>query len=162
MARRISLVSPHDPVALANRLKAAVAQTLTPASRRQVTGNGTEHVMTLWVHRPNLRNDFKTVLNATIAVDGSGSRIEGRIGLPAALQLFTGCWFGIVLLFLISTTPFLLAVGARGSVALPVFGIPLAMLVFGALLVTFARRSGRSDEAEILAFLSCVVDTRKV
>lgn len=159
---RIDLISPHSPVAAAQRLKAAVGDTLTPDTPRCVTGNGTEDHMMLWVHRPRHRNDFKTVLTATMEPFAGGSRIAGRIGPPITAIAFMGCWFSFVSIFLSFGLfgAFVAASGSERWIALPFIGIPALMLAMGAGMVWIGRRHGRADQDEILAFLSRTLATR--
>lgn len=157
---RIDLLSPHSPVNAANRLKAAM-EGVTPDTPRRVIGTGTEASITLWVHRPNFRNDFKTMLRATMEPHAGGTRIRGRIGAPRSVALFMLLWFGFVGAFLLFglTMAFADGIGER-LVSLPFVAIPALMLAMGAFMVWIGRRHGREDQAAILAFLHATLATR--
>lgn len=158
----IALHSPHPPVAVAERMKAAVGDTLSADTPKRVTGNGSEQSMILWVHRPHLRNDFKVMLDAELTAERGGTRIEGRLGTARGVSMFMALWLGFVGLFLIVA----LAIGifARPPLAfiLPFTGIPLLMFLFGIALFTLARKGNASDGAAILKFLQDTVDARPI
>lgn len=158
---RIDLISPHAPVNAATRLKAAM-EDKTPDSPQCVLGTGTEHDMTLWVHRPNFRNDMKTRLVATMQPHAGGTRIRGRLGGPRSVFVFFGCWFGFVSLFLIIGLTMLAASFAEGVGlhALMFVVIPVFMLVVGGFILWVGRRDARNDRAAILAFLHQTLATR--
>ena len=118
--------------------------------------------MTLWSHRPNFRNSFKSVLSATVEAEGSGSVIAGQLGMHFATRLFLMFWMGLVALFGIGALGVILAAGMPVFVAFPMAAVPLAMLAFGCLLLFVGRRTARGDEAKILAFLRDAVDARPV
>jgi hypothetical protein len=158
---RIDLLSPHAPINAATRLRAAM-QDVRPDSPQQVIGTGTEHDMTLWVHRPNFRNDMKTRLIATMQPHAGGTRIRGRLGGPRSVFVFFGCWFGFVSLFLVIGLTMLAASFAKGVglhdlifVVVPVF-----MLAVGGFILWVGRRDARNDRAAILAFLHQTLATR--
>ncbi len=158
---KVDLVSSHSPVAAAQRLKAAVGDTLTPDTSKRVTGNGTETQIVLWVHRPRFRNDFKVMLTATMAAQPGGARIRGRLGAPLFPRLFMGCWFTFVMLFLVfGAGVFVLGSGASRWAGLPFIGIPVLMLLIGGALLGFAGMHAREDRALILAFLRDTIGTR--
>ncbi|MFL9839505.1 hypothetical protein ABS767_00895 [Sphingomonas sp. ST-64] len=155
---KIDLVSPHAPIACATRLKDAVDPVLHFASPRRVTGNGTEHEMVLWVHRPNFRNDFKTMLRATMEPHAGGTRIRGRIGAPRSASVFMGCWFTFVLLFLLVGV-IMVAAGAQ-PIGFAFVGVPALMLVMGGIMLVGGRRNGRADRDAILEFLTATIGAR--
>lgn len=156
----IRLHSPHPPVALAERLKASLPATMTSGAPAQVTGYGTEARMTLWSHRPNFANSFKSVLSATIAAEGGGSRIEGRLGPHAVTRMFLWFWMGLVMMFGLGGLPILIFARLPLVMALPMLAIPVAMLGMAGLIWLIGRRSAREDEARILNFLQEVIDAR--
>lgn len=156
----IVLYAPHDPIAVANKLKAAVGDVLEADTPKRVTGNGTEEKMTLWVHRPRVRNDFKARLIAEMTPDGGGTRIEGSLGTPGGVRVFMMLWLGFVGCFLIGALA--IAIFARPPLEfiLPFAGIPALMLLFGTGLFTLARRNVAADNEAILAFLAETIDAR--
>lgn len=128
---------------------------------RQVIGNGTEHEMILWVHRPGVRNDFKTMLRARIDPHEGGTRIRGRIGAPVSAGLFMGCWFTFVSLFMMFGLVMTLSASAgEWTLRVPFVGVPMLMLAMGGFMVWIGRRNGRADRDEILAFLAATLATR--
>lgn len=156
----IRLHSPHPPVAITERLKAALPATMTSGAPAQVTGYGTEARMTLWSHRPNFANSFKSVLSASIAAEGGGSRIEGRLGPHAVTRMFLWFWMGLVVMFGAGGLPILIFARLPLVMALPMLAIPVAMLGMAGLIWWVGRRSAREDEARILNFLQETIDTR--
>lgn len=156
----VRLSSPHPPVALAERLKAALPATMTSAAPAQVTGYGTEARMTLWSHRPNFANSFKSVLSASIEVDGSGSVIAGRLGPHAVTRMFMWFWMGLVVMFGLGGLPILVFARLPLVMALPMLAVPVAMVVMAGLIWWIGRRSAREDEARILTFLEETIDAR--
>ena len=162
MSRRIILGTPLDPVAAATRLKATVTDRIDATTPAGVLGRGSEQRMTLWYYRPRITNSFRSTLTATLTASAGGTRIDGRIGAPTSAIAFMVCWFGFLGIFLLASTPFLWIVRAPGLVMLPMIGVPLAMIVFGILLVWWGRRDGAADEAAILAFLATTIDAHPV
>jgi len=158
----VRLHSPHPPVALAERLKAALPETMTAGSAEQVTGYGTEARMTLWSHRPNFANSFKSVLSATIAAEGGGSVIEGRLGPHAVTRMFLWFWMGLVVMFGLGGLPILILARLPLVMVLPMLAIPVAMLAMAGLIWWIGRRSAREDEARILEFLRETVDAQPI
>jgi len=156
----VRLHSPYPPVALAERLKAALPATMTSGAPAQVTGYGTEARMTLWSHRPNFANSFKSVLSATIEADDGGSRIEGRLGPHTVTRMFLWFWMGLVVMFGLGGLPILIFARLPLVMALPMLGIPVAMLAMAGLIWRIGRRSAREDEARILDFLRETIDAR--
>lgn len=158
----VRLYSPHPPVAVAERLKAALPATMTSGAPAQVTGYGTEAQMTLWSHRPNFANSFKSVLSASIEADGEGSRVEGRLGPHAVTRMFLWFWMGLVVMFGLGGLPVLIFARLPLVIVLPMLAIPVAMLAMAGLIWWVGRRSAREDEAHILNFLEATIDARPV
>ena len=156
----IRLHSPYPPVALAERLKAALPPTMTAGSASQVTGYGTEARMTLWSHRPNFANSFKSVLSASVEADGAGSAITGRLGPHVVTRMFLWFWMGLVVMFGLGGLPILIFARLPLVIALPMLAIPVAMLAMAGLIWWIGRRSAREDEARILDFLAQTIDAR--
>jgi hypothetical protein len=159
MARRITLHSPLAPVALATRLKEAFGGEHARL-KAGVTGRGTDRTMMLTVYRPNIRNSFQTNLTATMAADGSGTTITGRIGTPTSGIVFMVFWFGFLGLFLIVSLVGLLTSGDAGEMW-PMVAVPLGMMGFGWLLWTLGTWTDQADQAAILTFLSDTVQARE-
>lgn len=158
---KIDLISPHSPINAANRMKTAFDGVSALAAPRQVIGNGTEQGMVLWVHRPGVRNDFKTMLRAKMEPHEGGTRIRGRVGAPLSAGLFMGCWFTFVSLFLLfGLVMTLSASDGEWMRHMPFVGVPLLMIGMGAFMLWIGRRTGRADRDEILAFLHRTLQTR--
>ena len=118
MARRIVLTSPLAPDAIARKMRKVLGgRTAKPA--RGVTGNGSEQTMTLFYFRPNIRNSFQTTLVATMEPADGGTRIEGKIGPPAGVFVFLGCWFGFLIVFLAMVVGGMAASGAPTEAIVP-------------------------------------------
>ncbi|MBX3592905.1 hypothetical protein [Sphingomonas sp.] len=157
---RIDLVSPMSPVAAATRLKEKVA-VLTVDAPRCVTGNGTDREMTLWVHRPRTRNDFKPLLKARLDPFEGGTRLRGRIGAPRSVGLFMGCWVTFVSLFLAFGLILLLSSsGATRWTGLGFVAIPGLMLAMAGAMIGMTRAQTRGDREEMLAFLRETIGAR--
>lgn len=135
---------------------------MTAGSAEQVTGYGTEARMTLWSHRPNFANSFKSVLSATIAAEGGGSVIEGRLGPHAVTRMFLWFWMGLVVMFGLGGLPILILARLPLVMVLPMLAIPVAMLAMAGLIWWIGRRSAREDEARILDFLRETVDAQPI
>lgn len=158
---KIDLISPHSPINAATRLKQAVDDRLDLHSSKRVTGNGTEHEMLLWVHRPGVRNDFKTMLRAKMEPHEGGTRIRGRVGAPISAGLFMGCWFTFVSLFMLFGLVMTLSASAgEWTRHVPFVGVPLLMIGMGAFMLWIGRRNGRADRDTLLAFLHRTLQTR--
>ncbi len=162
MARNIRLVSPLDPIALANSLKKEMSGGWSDREKRQgrVMGWGTESEMRLhvahkggWIPRIELRADMQ-------AHDG-GTLITGRFG--KVWRLGYARWSILVLLgyFLFTGALMQSSEDAPVWVRAAVIAVP-AMLIF---LVIFWRRGGKFDLHEegtrILDFLREHVQARE-
>ncbi|CUS46419.1 MAG: hypothetical protein V4610_19350 [Pseudomonadota bacterium] len=159
MARRIVLTSPLAPDAIARKMRKVLGgRTAKPA--RGVTGNGSEQTMTLFYFRPNIRNSFQTTLVATMEPADGGTRIEGKIGPPAGVFVFLGCWFGFLIVFLAMVVGGMAASGAPTEAIVPFVAIPLAMMGFGAMLYRLGTWNAKKDKAAILEFLATTVEAR--
>jgi hypothetical protein len=82
MSRKIILHSPLNPVTLATKLRDVLGGEKAKP-KKGVTGHGSEQDMMLFVYRPNIQTNMNVRLTATMRPDGSGTRIEGKIG-PAS------------------------------------------------------------------------------
>lgn len=159
---RIVLRSPLDPIAAARRFKALVPDTIDGETPAGVIGNGDETQMTIWYYRPKLRNSLQVTLIADVTADGTGSRIEGRIGPPRAGMVFLGCWLAFVLAFMLLGGGIAIGTGAPAVFVLPFLGIPVVMLAIGGLVGWLGLRHRTQDEAAILDFLSHTIDARPI
>lgn len=135
---------------------------MTSGDPEQVTGYGTEARMTLWSHRPNFANSFKSVLSASIEAEGAGSVIEGRLGPHAVTRMFLWFWMGLVVMFGAGGLPILILARLPLVMVLPMLAIPVAMLAMAGLIWWIGRRSAREDEARILDFLRETVDAQPI
>ncbi|CAN5333023.1 hypothetical protein BH09PSE4_BH09PSE4_07470 [soil metagenome] len=120
-----------------------------------VTGNGSVEAMVLFYYRPSIQNSFRTQLIATMAEEGTGTRIEGTIGTPLTARLFMGCWFSFLTLFIgIIVTGVAISHAAPLMEMAPLILIPGAMMGFGALMWIAGTWNAKKDAAAILAFLA--------
>jgi hypothetical protein len=160
MARHIALTSPLDPMTIATKLKHVLGDGST-APVRGVTGNGSEQSMRLFYFRPNIQNSFQATLAATIEPEGSGALIEGEIGTPRSVLVFMRWWFGGLAAFVIMVAGGIIASRAAFGDRLFLVAVPVAMMVFGALLYRVATSTAKTDEAAILAFLETTIAARE-
>jgi len=161
MARRIVLTSPLAPDAIATKLQTVLGgRTAKPV--KGVTGNGSEQTMTLFYYRPNVQNSFQTTLVATMEPADGGTRIEGKIGMPAGAVGFMGCWFGFLAVFIGLAVTAMVAAAAPIGAILPFVAIPLGMMGFGVMLVWLGTWTSKKDRAAILEFLANTVEARPV
>ncbi len=160
MARKITLRSPLSPVALANKLKDALGGEKA-APRAGVCGHGTDQDMMLFIYRPNFQNSFATNLIATMDADGSGTRIEGRIGPPGSARVFMWIWFGFLTFFIAAVGGTMIASGHSPAADALLFVIPLGMMVFGWGLWRLGTWNDAKDSAAILKFLADTVQAKE-
>lgn len=160
---KVDLIAPHDPVSCAHRLKDAISDTLTPDTPKCVTGNGTEAHMTLWVHRPNLKNDMKTTLVASLSPSHGGTRIRGRIGPPISSILFFIGWFAFLSLFLLVDVFLFLVATPDNPWTFDIvwIGVPLFLMLVGLFILRVGRQHSRQDRAELLDFLRRTLGARE-
>jgi len=159
VGRKITLHSPLDPVTLAKKLRDVLGgEDAKP--KAGVTGHGSEQDMMLFVHRTNVRTNMNVRLVATMIPDGTGTRIEGKIGPSSDINCFMIMWFGFLSIFLI-VAGFAAYSGAPFEFWGMFGGIPLAMLVFGAVLFRVGRGPKGKDEGAILDFLAKTVQARE-
>lgn len=158
MSRKIILHSPLDPVTLAKKLRDVLGgEDAKP--KAGVTGHGSEQEMMLFVYRPNIQTNMNVRLTATMQPDGTGTRIEGRIGPAGSVTCFMVFWFGFLSIFLVAAG-FAASGGAPFEFWGMFGGIPLAMMVFGGVLFRVGRGPKGKDEAKILQFLARTVQAR--
>ena len=160
MRHDVLLRTPLDPVSLATRLKGVVPGRITAATPAGVMGSGSERTMTVWYHRPRRYNSLQTRLVATIRPFDTGSLIEGSIGSPPGGRLFLECWVAFVTAFLAIALVATIGLRAPSALAVPMVGIPLAMLALGILFGWLALRHGAHDRDAILAWLADTIDAR--
>jgi len=159
MSRKIILHSPLDPVALATKLRDVLGGEKAKP-KKGVTGHGSEQEMMLFVYRPNIQTNMNVRLTATMRPDGNGTRIEGKIGPASNVTCFMIFWFGFLSIFLVIAA-FSAASGAPFEFWGMFGGIPLAMMVFGAVLFRVGRGPKGKDEKAILEFLARTVQARE-
>jgi len=159
MTRKIVLYSPLPPVALATRLKEVLGG--GKGRKAGVTGHGTEEDMLLYVYRPNFQNSFQTGLKATMAADGDGTRIEGRIGPPGSAVFFMWIWCGFLLFFIAFGAIGMIMSGASLMANALFFVIPAGMLLFGWGLWRLGTWNDSKDRDAILKFLADTVQARE-
>lgn len=159
MAKHIVLHSPLDPVTLATKLRNVLGGT-GAKPKAGVTGHGSEQDMMLFVYRTNVQTNMNVRLVATMQPDGTGTRIEGKIGPASNVTCFMIMWFGFLSIFLVAAG-FAAAGGAPFEFWGMFGGIPLAMMVFGAVLFRVGRGPKGKDEGLILDFLARTVQARE-
>jgi hypothetical protein len=160
MSRKIILHSPLDPVTLATKLRDVLGDEKAKP-KAGVTGHGSEQDMMLFVYRPNIQTNMNVRLTATMQSDGSGTRIEGKVGPASYVTCFMVFWFAFLSIFLV-IAGFSAVSGAPFEFWGIFGGIPLAMMAFGALLFRLGRGPKGKDEKAILDFLAHTVQAREV
>jgi hypothetical protein len=159
MCRKIARHSPLDPVTLAKKLRDVLGgEEAKP--KAGVTGHGSEQDMMLFVYRTSVRTNMNVRLVATMQPDGSGTRIEGKIGPASNVTCFMIFWFGFLSIFLVIAA-YSAASGAPFEFWGIFGGIPLSMMAFGALLFRVGRGPKGKDEKAILEFLARTVQARE-
>src|SRR5690348_13902850 len=94
------------------------------------------------------RNVFKTVLVAGLSDEGSGTRLQCRLGFPALVIAFLAVWLGIA--SIASAVGLVAAIQKGDASQLP--GILLLPLI-GAVVAMFSWRLARGDGRYLVEFL---------
>ncbi|UKK83587.1 hypothetical protein L7H23_13570 [Sphingopyxis sp. BSN-002] len=155
----IDLYSPLPPEEIARKLKVIMDDPMPTATAR-VFGNGSQYDMTLRYARRNVQNPMAPTLEAAMEPQGEGTRITGTLGQTRSGRLFPFVWHGFLSLFVI--------VGATVAWFVPdallfgaIFaGIPLFMMVIGAVSFRAGAAKDNEDRREILRFLTKELDAR--
>jgi len=144
---RVELHSPIPPERCADVLRAAIVNDWKwegLGSGKRVAGsvNGTSVKLR---KRTLYNNSFRTYLYASLAPEGSGSRVSVRSGVHPMAIVFMTIWFGV------SLTPFAVELlSPRGTLPLAVLAMPL----MGVAFVTVGRLFSYGDRAYLLDFLA--------
>jgi len=116
----------------------------------------------LWKRREN-RNDFAPCFLGVLSSEGSGSRLVGRFGMDRTVRLFMAFWLtfavGITLVTLPSMVEHLMH-PKQGELSIFDF-IPLGLVIFGTLMLSYGRRIGKQEEAFLLEFLQTTLQARQ-
>ncbi|MBA3940708.1 MAG: hypothetical protein C0520_05815 [Sphingopyxis sp.] len=149
----IDLYSPLPPDQIARTLQRIMNDPMDDADAR-VFGNGTQHEMKLRYARRGTENAMAPELDVAMEPHGTGTRITGTLGPSAAGRLFPYVWHGFLSLFVIGGVaaawfiPEALLFGAIFA------GIPLFMMVMGAIAFRAGAGKDGEDRREIIAFLT--------
>ncbi|MDI6100049.1 hypothetical protein QLQ12_15715 [Actinoplanes sp. NEAU-A12] len=161
-AEEIAAASPHPPE-IALRL---IRDGIDARYRRHVSrspadfvilGAADERGIRICAARPFIENSWRTLLRARLVPDGSGSRLEGRLGWRPAVAVLTVA----TTLILIALWAFLTGAAVRAVLLGVPAGEPLASILlitaFGAawaVLVAFGERMSRAETAHLRAWLT--------
>ena len=154
----IELYSPLPPEDIARKLKAIMDDPM-PGAKARVYGTGSQYDMVLRYARRNVQNSMAPQLDAALEPQDGGTRITGEIGQSTAGRLFPFIWHGFLSLFVIVGVTVAWFVPEALLFGIIFAGIPLFMMVVGALAFR-AAGNGEEDKAEILAFLHRELDAR--
>ncbi|MEZ5710521.1 MAG: hypothetical protein R3E02_14160 [Blastomonas sp.] len=153
MKKSVDLFSPLSPEAMARKLKSIMDDDM-PGRDARVIGNGTQYDMTLRYARRGQFNSFAPQLKAKMKEERGGTRITGKLGRPAGSYVFMIFWFGFLSLFLFVGAGVGLSGGPEAWMFSAIFmGVPLFMMVIGALIFGLGLKGGKEDPEHILAFL---------
>lgn len=159
MARRFDLFAPMPPETIAHQLK-AVMDKAEKADGERILGRGSQYDMALWVQRGR-GNSVVRKLSAKMTPESGGTRIRGKVAIPAASIIFMVFWFGFLTFFLLTAGSFtLLFSGESALFSLPFIVIPLVMMAFGGWLFRSGLRDSRDDEDQLLAWLAKTINAR--
>ena len=113
------------------------------------------------------RNSFARHLAARLAPRSDGTLMEAHFAMSIFVHVFMIFWFGFLALVevvaVITTARALLTPGIQlGTNEYMLLLIPIAMLVFGWLLVSFGLYLSRNDERDIIGFVEQVLSARRL
>jgi len=155
----IDLYSPLPPEEIARKLKAIMDDPMPTATAR-VFGNGSQYDMTLRHARRNVQNPMAPTLEAAMEPQGEGTRITGTLGQTRSGRLFPFVWHGFLSLFVIVGVTVAWFVPDAWLFGAIFAGIPLFMMVIGAVSFRAGAAKDNEDRREILRFLTKELDAR--
>ena len=152
MAKREPLLlhSRLPPVALAHKMLALIGKGENAQAVEGVIGNGNEQEISLFVKRGD--GAPMTEFDARLEAEGSGTRIEGKIGAPFGFGCFTIFAVGLVLSSFGLGLHFMLSEGDPFRAFMFIFvGIILLTAFLGTLWK--GKKEAAGDRAKILNFI---------
>jgi hypothetical protein len=154
LASHFQMTSPLSRDELVATLRGEIDSPWTFFGKKPVVGRVSNTRIWL-VQRHNYRNSFQTVLAATLADDGGGTRLSCRTGMSAFVIVFMCVWFGLTMLIAIPITNIAIQNHDAWSVL-----FNAGFLAFGAGLVSLGRWLARGEREFLVSFLEDVVDAR--
>jgi hypothetical protein len=124
----------------------------------QVQGNRIK----LWKRRKS-RNDFAPCFLGVLSSEGSGARLIGRFGMDRSVLLVMSFWLIFAIAVTLATLPALvqhLTHSRQGELSVYDF-IPLGLVIFGILTLSYGRRIGTQEEGFLLEFLETTLQARQ-
>jgi len=124
----------------------------------QVQGNRIK----LWKRRES-RNDFAPCFLGVLTSEASGARLIGRFGMGRSVRLVMSFWLIFAIAATLATLPALaqhLAHPRQGKFSVYDF-IPLGLVIFGILTLSYGRRIGTQEEGFLLEFLETTLQARQ-
>ena len=152
--RPVTLQSPLPPEAIAERLKAIMADPMEGAKAR-VFGKGSQHEMQLRHLRRGKQTGLEPVLVAQMEPHEGGTRIIGHYGPPVSPRLLTcGCYAFLSIFVVIG----LLIMIGDWLFGLIFAGAPLLLAYAGHRALRRQAKTMDDDWHEIESFLSSEID----
>ena len=111
----------------------------------QVRGNASERYVSIHRVVPGVRNSFRPVFTGAFHEHAGRIVLRGGYSLDDATKLFMSLWLGLCLAIAVALTVAVFREGALNFYPL----VPLAMLVFGVLLVASGKAASRRDPERI-------------
>lgn len=155
----IDLYSPFPPEEIAHKLQIIMADPMAHAEAR-VFGHGSQHEMTLRYARRDVENTMAPELDASMEPHGSGTRITGTLGRSRSGQLFPYIWHGFLSLFVIVGVTVAWFVPDALLFGVIFAGIPILMMIMGAIAFRTGGAKDDEDRREIMRFLAHEIDAR--
>ena len=152
--RPVTLQSPLPPEAIAERLKAIMADPMEGAEAR-VFGKGSEQDMQLRYLRRGKQTGLESVLVAQMEPHEGGTRIVGHYGPPVSPRLLTcGCYAFLSIFVVIG----LLIMMGDWLFGLIFAGVPLLLAYVGHRALRRQAETMDADWQEIKSFLNSEID----
>ena len=156
MASHFQMTSPLSRDELVATLRGEIDSPWTFFGQKPVVG-AVSNTRVWLVQRHNYRNSFQTVLSATLADDGRGTRLSCRAGMSLFVIVFMSVWFGLLLVI---TTPLLSMAVLHSDFGWP-FLYNLGFVAFGIGLVASGRWFARGEREFLVSFLEDTIDARR-
>ena len=156
--RPVTLQAPLPPEAIAERLKAVMADPMEDAEAR-VFGKGSEQEMQLRYLRRGKQTGLESVLVAQMEPHEGGTRIVGDYGPPVSPRLLTCGCYAFLSIFVVTGLLIMIDDWLFGLIFA---GVPMLMVYAGHRAMRHQARTMDADWQEIESFLSSEIDARPV
>ena len=147
---RLLFHSRLPPVALAHKMLALIGKDENAQAVEGVIGNGNEQEISLFVKRGG--GMPTTEFEARLEAEGSGTRIEGKIGAPLGFGCFTIFSVGMALSSLGLGLNYILSDGDPFGAFMFIF-VGIILLTAFSGIVWKAKKEAAGDRAKILNFI---------